>query len=102
MDIYLKDNKLDKIWFYEKPKGKIHPPMTLSQSETILSGFKWEEQNRPLKKEDIYVRYKKETDLNDSENTEEENLQKNTEDSNQENNQKGENQSSKIQLEDKK
>lgn len=55
MDIYLKDNKLDKIWFYEKPKGKIHPPLTLTQSETTLSGFKWEEQNRPLKKEDIFI-----------------------------------------------
>ena len=102
MDIYLKDNKLDKIWFYEKPKGNIHPPMTLSQDETTLSGFKWEEHNRPLKKEDIYVRYKKETELNNSENTEEENLQKNTEDSNQENNQKRKNQSSNILLEDKK
>ena len=55
MNIYLKDNKLDKIWFYEKPKGKIHPPLTLTQSETTLSGFKWEEQNRPLKKEDIFI-----------------------------------------------
>jgi len=56
MDIYLKDNKLDKIWFYEKPKGKIHPPLTLDPSETLLNNFKWEEKNRPLKKEDIYFK----------------------------------------------
>jgi len=58
MNIYLKDNKLDRIWFYEKPKGKIHPPLTLNQSETLLPGFKWEEKNRPLKKADIYKQYK--------------------------------------------
>ncbi len=53
MNIYLKNNKLDHIWFYEEPKGKIHPPLTLKQPETLLPGFKWEEKNRPLKKEDI-------------------------------------------------
>jgi len=55
MDIYLKDNKLDKIWFYETPKGKIHPPLTLSQSETLLPNFKWEEQNRPRSKKDVFL-----------------------------------------------
>ncbi|NOZ34577.1 MAG: organic solvent tolerance protein OstA [Chlorobi bacterium] len=55
MDIYLKNNKLDKIWFYAKPKGKINPPLTLSQSETLLDGFKWEEYQRPYKKEDIFI-----------------------------------------------
>ena len=56
MDIYLKNNKLDRIWFYEKPKGKIHPPLTLDSSKTLLNNFKWEEKNRPLKKEDIYIK----------------------------------------------
>lgn len=55
MNIYLKDNKLDRIWFYEKPTGKIHPPLSLSIQETLLPGFKWEEANRPKKKEDIFI-----------------------------------------------
>ena len=79
MNIYLKDNKLDKIWFYKKPTGKINPPLTLSQSETLLDGFKWEEKNRPLKKADIFiwnndVIKKLSEDTSDKENTENKNL----------------------------
>ncbi len=77
MDIYLKNNKLDKIWFYEKPKGKIHPPLTLGQSETLLNGFKWEEKNRPLKKEDIYNWFKPEAIISNFNS--EENSKKDTE-----------------------
>ncbi len=55
MDIYLKNSKLDKIWFYVKPKGKIHPPLSLNQSETLLDGFKWEIFQRPRNKEDIFI-----------------------------------------------
>ncbi len=54
MNIYLRDNKLDRIWFYTEPKGRTHPPKTLSQSETLLPNFNWEENNRPFKKEDIF------------------------------------------------
>ncbi|NPA68599.1 MAG: organic solvent tolerance protein OstA [Chlorobi bacterium] len=66
MNIYFKNNKLDRIWFYEKPKGKIHPPLTLSPPETLLPGFKWEEKNRPLKKQDIFFWYNPEKNTADN------------------------------------
>jgi len=91
MNIYLKNNKLDRIWFYEKPKGKIHPPLTLGQSETLLSGFKWEEKNRPLKKEDIFKHNTQVTVFNNSNNTDEKNSKNIPEGSNTENTEKGNN-----------
>ena len=91
MNIYLKNNKLDRIWFYEKPKGKIHPPLTLGQSETLLSGFKWEEKNRPLKKEDIFKHNTQVTVFNNSNNTDEKNSKNIQDGSNTENTEKGNN-----------
>lgn len=102
MNIYLKKNKLDKIWFYKKPKGKIHPPLTLEQSETLLSGFKWEEKNRPLKKDDIFKKNIQVTVFKNSSNIDENNSQNKPEDSNPENTEKGNNKNSKIEIEDKK
>jgi len=55
MEIYMKDSKVDKIWFFEKPIGKIHPPLTLSEAEMQLPNFKWNEAHRPLKKQDIFI-----------------------------------------------
>lgn len=95
MNIYLNNNKLDRIWFYEKPKGKIHPPLTLGQSETLLSGFKWEEKNRPLKKEDIFKHNIQVAVFNNSSNIGEDNSQNIPEGSNPENAEKGNNKNSK-------
>jgi len=55
MEIYMKNSKVDKIWFFEKPVGKIHPPLTLSQDELLLSNFKWNVDYRPLNKFEIFI-----------------------------------------------
>jgi lipopolysaccharide export system protein LptA len=54
MEIYMKDNKVDKVWFFQLPKGKIHPPLSLKESETLLPNFKWDIQYRPYIKADIF------------------------------------------------
>jgi len=75
MEIYMKDNKVDKIWFFEKPTGKIHPPQTLSKEETLLPGFKWDIDYRPLNKAEIFI-WKKEinqTDISEDDSESEEN-----------------------------
>ncbi len=55
MEIYMKENKVDKIWFFEKPTGKIHPPLSLSKEETLLPNFKWDADYRPLDKSEIFI-----------------------------------------------
>ena len=55
MEIYMKNNKVDRIWFFEQPKGKIHPPLTLDITETILPNFKWDIDYRPLNKSYNFV-----------------------------------------------
>lgn len=55
MEIYMKNGKVDKIWFFEKPTGKIHPPLSLSKSELLLPKFKWNIDFRPLNKNEIFI-----------------------------------------------
>ncbi len=56
MNIYLKDQKIDKIWFYEKPTSVMKPPNALSEADKKLEGFKWEEAQRPKKPTDIFIK----------------------------------------------
>lgn len=72
MEIYMKDNKVDKIWFFEKPTGKIHPPLTLSAKETLLPNFKWDIDYRPLDKTEIFIWKKEPVNTNVSKKNEEE------------------------------
>ncbi len=55
MEIYMKNNKVDKVWFFDKPKGKIHPPLSMEASATLLPYFKWDIQYRPFNKEEIFI-----------------------------------------------
>ena len=62
MEIYMKDNKVDRIWFFEQPKGKIYPPLSLSIKETLLENFKWDIDYRPLNKDEIFIWKKEQID----------------------------------------
>ncbi len=62
MTIYLKENKIDKIWFYTQPKGVIYPPYSLTESELYLPGFKWLDDYRPKSKEDVFIWKSEKTD----------------------------------------
>jgi lipopolysaccharide export system protein LptA len=55
MEIYMRDNKVDRIWFFEEPLGKIHPPLTVDISETKLPNFKWDIDYRPLHKNEVFI-----------------------------------------------
>ncbi len=55
MNIFLKNQKLDKIWFYEKPTSVLKPPNSLSDSQKKLTGFRWEEKHRPKNPRDIFT-----------------------------------------------
>ncbi|NPA45307.1 MAG: hypothetical protein GXO49_07225 [Chlorobi bacterium] len=87
MEIYMKDSKVDKIWFFEKPVGKIHPPLTLSKNELMLPNFKWNVDYRPLDKSEVFIWNKNlgqnitpnvaENSLNNASNQEQKDVKKN-------------------------
>ncbi len=54
ISIYLEDKKIDRIVFISDPKGDLSPVEDVPQDETFLPGFKWLENLRPMRLEDIY------------------------------------------------
>ncbi|MDB4297127.1 hypothetical protein N9901_00060 [Flavobacteriaceae bacterium] len=51
----LKDNKMNTIQFLKKPDGKTYPPTQFPKEMSLLRGFIWRENERPLSKEDIFI-----------------------------------------------
>jgi outer membrane receptor for ferric coprogen and ferric-rhodotorulic acid len=54
LTIHLKNNKPDNIRFYVKPNGTTYPIEMAPKEELILKDFKWMDDQRPRKKEDIF------------------------------------------------
>jgi lipopolysaccharide export system protein LptA len=53
--IYLKDNQISKVVYTSQPDGTYYPLAMFPSEETRLSDFKWLEEWRPLKWEDIFI-----------------------------------------------
>lgn len=56
MEIYIKESKVSRIKMIEKPEATFFPIKELQPNELMLKGFTWQEERRPLKKEDVFVR----------------------------------------------
>lgn len=54
--ITLESNQINTIEFFVKPDGNTYPPSKFPESEALLKGFIWRENERPLTKEDIFIR----------------------------------------------
>ncbi|MBR4214843.1 MAG: hypothetical protein IKR94_05955 [Bacteroidales bacterium] len=55
MNIHFTKGKVDKIWFYKKPKGTIYPLEGLTKRQQFLDGFVWYDKHRPHKRDDVFV-----------------------------------------------
>ncbi len=55
MTIYIADNKIEHIWFYDKPDGETMPVEKLTNEQIILKDFKWFDYIRPKTKDDIFI-----------------------------------------------
>jgi lipopolysaccharide export system protein LptA len=55
MTVYIKENKVNKIVLKKKPAGTLYPINELKPEELKLKGFTWQEEKRPLSKEDIFI-----------------------------------------------
>ncbi|MFH1004193.1 MAG: OstA-like protein [Bacteroidota bacterium] len=52
--IHIKENKVDKIIFFNKPDATLYPINELSINELLLKDFVWKINERPKQKEDIF------------------------------------------------
>ncbi|MBU0763405.1 MAG: organic solvent tolerance protein OstA [Bacteroidetes bacterium] len=55
MDILLKDSEVNEIMLRVAPEGTMNPIDHLPASELKLQGFRWLDNHRPRKKEDIFI-----------------------------------------------
>lgn len=55
MTIWFKDDKIERIWFYEKPDGETIPIEQLKNEQTLLKDFRWLDEYRPKSRDDIFI-----------------------------------------------
>ena len=55
MVVFIKENKVNRIILKKKPAGTLYPINELKPEELKLKGFSWQEEKRPLSKEDIFI-----------------------------------------------
>ena len=55
MLIFLEKNELKSITYINQPSGTLYPEKDISPHDLKLKNFKWMEERRPLKKEDIFI-----------------------------------------------
>ena len=60
MIIYLVNNEMEKIWFYDHPEGTMYPPKDVSADERVFKNFMWLKKFRPEKWQDVFIWEKKE------------------------------------------
>ena len=56
MTIFLEDNKISQIRFYDQPDGKIHPDKQFEAKDRRLVNFRWLDKYRPYNISDLFVR----------------------------------------------
>jgi lipopolysaccharide export system protein LptA len=54
ISIYMNKGKVKKIVFIKMPDGELKPLAKLEEGETLLSGFNWQAEQRPVDKNDIF------------------------------------------------
>ncbi len=54
IDIYLADNKIEKIVFLTRPDATLHPINQVIKDELFLKGFTWRKHLRPTSSKDVF------------------------------------------------
>jgi lipopolysaccharide export system protein LptA len=54
MRLYVVDNKIERIVYYDKPAGNMFPSKSVTPEQRKLKGFNWRFVARPLNKDDIF------------------------------------------------
>ena len=62
MSLYVVNNKIERIVYFDKPNGSMYPDKDFPADQRLLKGFSWRLINRPMKKEDIFKKAKVEAE----------------------------------------
>jgi len=54
MRLYIKDSKIERIVYFDKPAGKLFPEKDVPADQRMLKGFNWRLTSRPRHKDDIF------------------------------------------------
>jgi len=58
MRLYIKDTKIERIVYFDKPTGNMFPDKDVPADQRMLKGFNWRLTSRPYNKDDIFRRVK--------------------------------------------
>lgn len=64
LSLWLKEKKITNITMRVSPQGNMNPPLLLGEKDRLLSGFRWLDDYRPRKKEDIFEKMEIPNELN--------------------------------------
>ena len=53
MRLMVKDSKIERIIYFDKPTGNMFPDKDVPPEQRMLKGFNWRFTSRPLQKEDV-------------------------------------------------
>jgi hypothetical protein len=54
MRLYIKDSKIGRILYFDKPTGNMFPDKEVPADQRLLKGFNWRLTSRPRHKDDIF------------------------------------------------
>jgi len=54
MTLYVVDNKIERIVYFDKPSGNMFPDKDVPADQRLLKGFNWRYTSRPRNKDDIF------------------------------------------------
>ena len=54
MTLYVKDSKIERIVYFDKPSGNMFPDKDVPAEQRLLKGFNWRLTSRPRHKDDIF------------------------------------------------
>lgn len=54
MRLYVKDSKIERIVYFDKPGGNMFPDKEVPADQRVLKGFNWRPDSRPLNKDDVF------------------------------------------------
>jgi lipopolysaccharide assembly outer membrane protein LptD (OstA) len=57
MHLYIDDNKIQRITYFDKPDGNMFPEKDMSADQRMLKGFQWLSERRPLSWPEIFKKF---------------------------------------------
>jgi len=57
MHLYIEDNKIQRITYFDKPDGNLFPEKDVSADQRLIKGFHWLQERRPVTWPEVFRRF---------------------------------------------